>query len=103
MGSQTPDCQNPQVSINDITTDLNNEEVVQVNETEISFDQTPTNDEDNTSDPLLPGKSFKLSYVTYNIDAHMSIYIWKVTVVTYTNKDIPEVDCFKISETYEEA
>ena len=60
MGSQTPDCEDPQVPINDVTPDISNEEVVQVNETEVSSDQTPTNDEDDTSDPSLQGKSVKL-------------------------------------------
>ena len=45
----------------------------------------------------------KLPYIIYNLDAHKSIYIWKGTVVAYANKDEPEVDCFEISETYEEA
>ena len=103
MGSQTPDCKDPQVPINDVTPDISNEEVVQINETEVSSDPTPTNDEDDMSDPSLQGKSVKLPYVIYNLDTHKSIYIWKGTVVAYTDKDEPEVDCFKISKTYEEA
>ena len=103
MGSQTPDCEDPQVPVNDVTPDISNEEVVQVNETEVSSDQTPTSDKDDTSDPSLQGKSVKLPYVIYNLDTHKSIYIQKGTVVAYANKDQPEVDCFKISETYEEA
>ena len=102
MGCQTPDCEDPQVPINDVTPDISNEEVVWVNETEVSSDQTSTNDEDETSDPLLQGKSIKLPYVINNLDTHNSIYIQKGTVVAYADKDEPEVDCFKISETYEE-
>ena len=52
---------------------------------------------------MLQGKSVKLPYVIYNLDNHKSIYIWKGTIVAYADKDEPEVDCFKISETYEEA
>ena len=92
MGSQAPDCEDPQVPINDITPDISNEEVVQVNETVVSSDQTPTNDKDDTSDPSLQDKSVKLPYVTYNLDNHKSIYIWKRTIVAYADKDEPEVD-----------
>ena len=103
MGSQTPDCKDPQVPINGVIPNIRNEGTVQVNETEVSSDQTPTNDEDDMSDPSLLGKSVKLPYVIYNLDTHKSIYIQKGTVVAYANKDEPEVNCFEISETYEEA
>ena len=103
IGSQIPDCKDPQAPINDVTPDISNEEVVQVNEAEVSSHQTPTNDEDDMSDPLLQGKSVQLPYVIYNLDNNKSIYIQKGTIVAYANKDEPEVDCFKISETYEEA
>ena len=63
----------PRGPINDVTPDISNEEVVQVNETEVSSDQIPTNDENDTSDLLLQGKSVKLPYVIYNLDTHKSI------------------------------
>ena len=93
MGSQIPDYEDPQVPVNDVTPDISNE-VVQVNETEASSDQTPTNDRDDMSDPLLQGKSVKLPYVIYNLDTCKSIYIQKGRVVAYANKNEPEVDCF---------
>ena len=46
---QTSDCEDPQVTINDVTPDSSNENL-QVNKKEVSSDQTPTPDKDDASD-----------------------------------------------------
>ena len=54
-----------------------------------------------------PGKSkqefIKIPYVIYNLDEHNHVYISKRTVVAYTDDEEPEMECFKIAETFEEA
>ena len=92
----------PSVPINDFTPDISNEEVVKVNETEVSSDQTLTGMK-MTHQIHCSKVSLKLPYVIYNLDTHKSIYIQKGTVVAYTNKNEPEVHCFEISEMYKEA
>ena len=45
----------------------------------------------------------KIPYVIYDLDAHDHVYISKGTVVAYTDDEEPEMECFKIAETFEEA
>ena len=75
MGSQTHDCKNLQTPTNDVTPNISNEEVVQVNETEVSSDQIPTNSEYDTSDPSLQGKSVKLLYICYLQPGHPQVHL----------------------------
>ena len=45
----------------------------------------------------------KVPYVIHNLASHGPLYIPKGTVITYTDDEEPEMDCFKIAESYEEA
>ena len=68
----------------------------------MSSDKTLMQDKSDTS-----GKSkqefIKIPYVIYNLDAHNHVYISKGTVVGYTDNEEPEMECFRIAETFEEA
>ena len=45
----------------------------------------------------------KVPYVIHNLTSHGPLYIPKGTVITYTDDEEPEMDCFEIAESYEEA
>ena len=45
----------------------------------------------------------KIPYVIYNLSVHEHVYIPKDTVVAYLDDEEPEMDCFEIAETFEEA
>ena len=45
----------------------------------------------------------KVPYVIHNLTFHGPLYIPKGTVITYTDDEEPEMDCFKIAKSYEEA
>ena len=45
----------------------------------------------------------KIPYVIHNLATHGPIYIPKGTVIAYADNEEPEMDCFEIAETYEEA
>ena len=65
-------------------------------------EKTLMHDKSDTS-----GKSkqefIKIPYVIHNLDAHNHVYISKGTVIAYTDNEEPEMECFKIAETFEEA
>ena len=65
-------------------------------------DKTLVHDKNDTSDKLK--KEFiKIAYVIYNLNAHDHVYISKGTIIAYTEDEEPEMECFKIAETFEEA
>ena len=45
----------------------------------------------------------KVPYVIHNLASHGPLYIPKGTVIAYTDDEEPEMDCFEIAESYEEA
>ena len=45
----------------------------------------------------------KEPYVIHNLASHGPLYIPKGTVITYTDDEEPEMDCFEIAKSYEEA
>ena len=68
----------------------------------MSSDKTLMQDKNDAS-----GKSkqefIKIPYVIYNLDAHNHVYISKGTVIACTDDEEPEMECFEIAETFEEA
>ena len=71
-------------------------------QTEVSCEEILSNNGLDTS-PQLTGDFIKIPYVIHNLTVHGPIYIPKGTVITYADDEEPEMDCFKIAETYEEA
>ena len=71
-------------------------------QTEVSCEEILSNDGLDTS-PQLTGDFIKIPYVIHNLTAHGPIYILKGAVITYADDEEPEMDCFEIAETYEEA
>ena len=49
------------------------------------------------------GNFIKVPYVIHNLASHGPLYIPKGTVITYTDDEEPEMDCFEIAKSYEEA
>ena len=49
------------------------------------------------------GDFIKIPYVIHNLATHGPVYIPKGMVIAYADDEEPEMDCFKIAETYEEA
>ena len=45
----------------------------------------------------------KVPYVIHNLTSHGPLYIPKGTVIAYTDDEEPEMDCFEIAKSYEEA
>ena len=68
----------------------------------MSFDKILVHDKSDASGKLKQ-EFMKIPYVIYNLDAHNHVYISKGTVVAYTDDEEPEMECFEIAETFEEA
>ena len=71
-------------------------------QTEVSCKEILSNDRLEPS-PQLTEDFIKIPYVIHNLTAHGPVYIPKGTVITYADDEEPEMDCFKIAKTYEEA
>ena len=67
----------------------------------MSSDMTLTQDKSDTSGKLKQ-EIIKIPYVIYNLDAHNHVYISKGTNIAYTDNEEPEMEYFKIAETFEE-
>ena len=68
----------------------------------VSCEETSPDDGPDTS--LQSSNDFiKVPYVIQNLASHGPLYIPKGTVIAYTDDEEPEMDCFKIAESYEEA
>ena len=71
-------------------------------QTEVSCEEILSNDILDTS-PQLTGDFIKIPYIIHNLATHGPVYIPKGTVIAYADDEEPEMDCFEIAETYEEA
>ena len=71
-------------------------------QTEVSCEEILSSDGLDASSQLT-GDFIKIPYVIHNLAAHGPIYIPKGTVIAYADDEEPEMDCFEIAETYEEA
>ena len=71
-------------------------------QTEVSCEEILSNNGLDAS-PQLTGDFIKIPYVIHNLTTHGPIYIPKGTVIAYADDEEPEMDCFEIAETYEEA
>ena len=70
-------------------------------EVEVSSDKTSRPNVSNNKTKVSPhGYLVILPYVIYNLATHTPVYIPKGTIVAYADEDEPEMDCFKIAETY---
>ena len=68
----------------------------------VSCEETSLDDGLDTS-PQSLDDFIKVPYVIHNLASHGPVYIPKGTVITYTDDEEPEMDCFEIAESYEEA
>ena len=59
-------------------------------------------DDGSDASPQSSDDFIKVPYVIHNLASHGPLYIPKGTVITYTDEE-PEMDCFKIAKSYEEA
>ena len=71
-------------------------------QTEVSCEEILSNNGLDTSSQLT-GDFIKIPYVIHNLTAHGPVNIPKGTVIAYADNEEPEMDCFNIAETYEEA
>ena len=71
-------------------------------QTEVICEEILSNNRLDAS-PQSTGDFIKIPYVIHNLTAHGSIYIPKGTVIPYADDEEPEINCFEIAETYEEA
>ena len=71
-------------------------------QTEVSCEEILSNDRLDVS-PQSTGDFIKIPYVIHNLATHGPICIPKGTVIAYADDEEPEMDCFEIAETYEEA
>ena len=69
---------------------------------QVSCEEILSNDGLDAS-PQLTGDLIKIPYVIHNLAIHGPVYIPKGTVIAYADNEEPEMDCFEIAETYEEA
>ena len=79
----------PYVDAEEVQTEVSCEEILSSDGLDMSAQST--------------GDFIKIPYVIHNLTTHGPVYIPKGTVITYADDEEPEMDCFKIAETYEEA
>ena len=68
----------------------------------VSCEEVSPEDGLDTS-PQSSGDFIKVPYVIHNLASHGPLYIPKGTDIAYTDDEEPEMDCFKIAKSYEEA
>ena len=79
----------PCMDVEEVQTEVSCEEILSNNGLDTSLQST--------------GDFIKIPYDIHNLTIHGPIYIPKGTVIAYADDEEPEMDCFKIAETYEEA